>query len=371
MSGGSGGARSRALSGWRAALLAGLVLLAACGRYERFDAAPLVDPDRHDVLAPYEAARWPDYLRRIDLPRARNYVILAYIPTKRPLDLASPERARLSLQAALLDPGADTRIGHAIVAWQCADHRGMTSMTGAEGPAAVEMLKAGWGLVPVLSSYTDGRLTPEGRHRLANLEALAEGRGVVTAIEVTRAGCEGLRQALARFVTHPAKPAQVYGLMKDPGAYEGAGCISFALYLAGAAGVLADVKPWIYREVALRAAVLGKGGGRYPGVRLYHPPAGCCDRPLPLDELLLGRWDRGPVVDRVRVEDGELLLAALVAARERAAPAEDWRFARVLAGDRDPAVARAAEAGRRFGARYARARIADPQGVSALVLERD
>lgn len=363
---------ARALTGWRAVVMAGLALLAACGgSYDRFDAAPLAEPGRRDVLAPYEAAVWPDYLLRIDLPQARDYVILAYVPTRRPLDVSSPERARLSLQAVLLDPGPDTRIGHAIVAWQCAGHRGMTSMTGAQGSAASDMVRTGWGLVPLLSSYGDGKLLPEGAHRLANLEALAEGRGVVMAVEVTGARCEALRQALTRFVTDPREPARTYGLMKDPAAFDGAGCISFALYLAKAAGVLADADRWIFREVALRAAFLGQGTGHFPGVRPYRPPAGCCDRPLPLDRLLLGRWDSGPVVDRVRVEDGELMLAALIAARERVAPAQDWRFARVLRGDLDPAVARAAAAGRRFAAQYPHARIADPQGVSALVLERD
>ena len=39
-------------------------------------------------------------------------------------------------------------------------------------------------------------------------------------------------------LTHPDTPVRNYGLMKDPAAYEGAGCISFGFYLAGAAGVL-------------------------------------------------------------------------------------------------------------------------------------
>ncbi|MCB1358446.1 MAG: hypothetical protein KDK53_18810 [Maritimibacter sp.] len=356
---------------WLAALLAGALVLAGCGPSDRFDARPLDQPGRQDVLAPYEAAVWPDYLRRIDLPRARDYVILAYVPPRRPLDLSSPERARLSLQAALLAPGPDTRIGHSIVAWQCGAQQGMASMTGAEGPEAIEMVKRGWGLVPLLSTYTDGRLYPEGAHRVANLDALAEGRGVVTAVEVSHPQCEALREELTRFLTHPDAPARSYGLMKDPAAYEGAGCISFGFYLTGAAGVLGEVAPHVTRELALRPAVLGRGDGDFPSVRLFQPPQGCCDRPLPLSELLFGRWDRGPVVARVRVEDGELMLAALVAARERAAASEDWRFDRVLRADRDRAVADAAAAGRRFAARYPVARIADPAGVSALVLERD
>ncbi|MCB1328175.1 MAG: hypothetical protein KDK28_01325 [Maritimibacter sp.] len=353
-----------------ATLLAGALVLAGCGPSDRYDARPLDQPHRQDVLAPYEAALWPDYLHRMALPRGRDYVILAYVPPRKPLDLSTPERARLSLLSALLTPGPDTTIGHSIVAWQCGAQQGMASMTGAEGPEAIEMVKRGWGLVPLLSTYTDGRLYPEGAHRQANLDALAEGRGVVTAIEVSRSQCEGLRSELTRFLTHPDAPVRNYGLMKDPAAYEGAGCISFGFYLAGAAGVLGEVAPHVTRELALRETILGQGNGSYPKVRLYRPPSGCCDQPLPVLELLFSRWDRGPVVARVEVEDGELMLAALVAARERTAAAQDWRFDRVLPADRDPAVAAAAAAGRSFAARYPVARIADPAGVSALVLER-
>ena len=370
MIGGPSARRRRAWRGWAPALLAGLVLLAGCGAYNRFDDAPLTDPSRTDVLAPYEAARWPDYLHRLELPRARDYVIVSFLPTNQPFDLGAPERARHTLQDALLSPGFDTKIGHTIVAWQCGPHRGMTSMTGAKGPESTDMLKQGWGFVAALSTYTDGTLYPEGEHRLANLNGIEAGRAVVTAVEVTRRQCEAMRRELTRFVTHPNQPVRNFGLMYDPADYEGAGCISFAFHLAGAAGVMREVAPHIRRDIALRPPMLGKGAGHYPGVVLYHPPAGCCDRPLPLPKLLFSRWDAGPVVDHVRVEDGELVLAALVAAREGVAPADDWRDQRVLPADRDPWIARAADAGRRFAAAYPVRRIVDPDGVSALVLER-
>ncbi len=350
--------------------LVALMLLAGCAGYNRFDAAPLTEPARADPLAPYEAARWPEFLHRIDLPRGRDYVILAFLPTNKPIDLSSPERARSSVLSALVSPGFDTKIGHMIVAWQCGPHRGMTSMTGAKGTEAADMFKAGWGFVAALSTYSDGRLYPEGEHRLANLDALEAGRGVVTAVEVTRGACDEMRRELTRFVTHPDAPMQTYGLRQDPASYEGAGCISFGFYLAGAAGVLGEVAPQIRRDIALRTSLLGRGTGSFPSVGLYRPPGGCCDKPLPLTRLLFSDWGAGPVVDRVRIEDGELVLAALVAARERVAPADDWRFARVLPAQGDAAVARAAEAGRRFAAGYPVIRIADPGGVSALVLER-
>lgn len=346
-----------------------LALVAGCGGYDRFDAAPIVEPARTDPLAPYEAARWPDHLHRLELPRARDYVILSFLPTNHPFDLSTPARARYSLIKAMASPGRDTRIGHAIVAWQCGDHRGMTSMTGASGPESGQLVRDGWGFVAALSTYSDGRLYPEGEHRLANLRGIEEGRAIVTAVEVGRDDCEAMRAELARFVTHPAEPAKNYGLMLAPERYEGAGCISFGFYLANAAGAMEGLSPAIRRQVALYAPVLGRAGDELEGVRHYRPPAGCCDTPVPPVELLTTPWQAGAPVDHVEVEDGELVVAALVAAREQVAAKDDWRFARALPEHRDPVVARAAEAGRAFAADYPVRRIADAGGVSALVLE--
>jgi len=352
------------------ALVGALAVLAGCAFYERFDNAPLTEPGRTDVLAPYEAAAWPRYLHRINLPRDRDYLVVAFIPTNQPLDLGTPGRARRSLIKAVANPGFDTKIGHMIIAWQCGDNRGMTSMSGAGSGEAGQMFSQGWGFVAALSIYSDGHLYPEGEHRRANLEAIEAGRAIVTAAEVSRDDCEGMRAALKRFVTHPSRPATKYGLRLAPERFEGGGCISFGFYLANAAGVLRGVSPHIRRNVSLFATMLGRGPSEFAGVRLYRPPAGCCDRPIPIHELLLADWAQGPVVDTVRVEDGELVIAALVAAREGVASGDDWRFGRVLPAARDPYIARAAEAGRAFAGQYPVRRIADPGGVAALVLEQ-
>ncbi len=357
---------------WRGLALgmaAVLTLLTSCGLYDIYADLPLVEPDRHDVLAPYEAADWPRYLKRLELPRARNYVIVSFLPTNYPLDLSDPVKAQRSFLKAALSPGMDTKIGHTIIGWQCGAHQGMTSMSGANGPQVFQLLREGWGFVAALSTYTDGKLYPEGAHRIANLEGIERGRAIVTATEVSSAECEALRQALTRFVTHPKQPVRNFGLMLAPERFEGGGCISFGFYLANAAGVMRDVTPTLRREVPLYAAMLGSGGAELAGVRHYRPPPGCCARPVALEDLLFKPWARGPVVDRVRVEDGELVIAAMVAARVGVAPADDWRFDRVLARS-DPSIARAWTAGAHFASRYPVRRIADAGGVAALVLER-
>lgn len=319
------------------------------------------------MLAPYEAAGWPRYLDRLELPRDRDFVVVAFLPTRQPLDLSDPEKARKSLLKAALSPGMDTKIGHTIVSWQCGKYRGMTSMTGANGPEAFQLLREGWGLVAALSVYTDGKLYPAGEHRIANLEAIEAGRAIVTAVEVSRADCQGLRQALTDFVTHPKAPVKNFGLMLDPERFEGGGCISFGFFLANAAGVMREITPHIWREVPLHASMLGRGGPELPTIVHYRPPAGCCERPLPLDALLFKDWGQGPEVDRVRVEDGELVIAALVAARVGVSAPDDWRFARTLPKT-DPPIARAWAAGAAWAKGYPVRWIADPDGAQALVL---
>lgn len=368
-------ARMAGFARWRLRALAllGLLLLAACAS-QRVQTLPLVEPERTDPLAPYEAADWPKYLKRLELPRERDYVILAYLPTKRPFDFSSPAVAQRSVLAALADRASEadgaSKIGHTIVAWQCGTFQGMASQTGAGGRESLDLVLAGWGLIPVFSTYEDGHLYPEGGHKVSYMRALAAGRGVVTAIEVDRGDCLNLRAELTRYLSHPNQPTRHYSLLLDPRRYEGGGCISFAFYLAGAAGVMKPVWPHYLRDIEIRQTMIGTIGSVPPGVIPYRPPGcgpGCTKRGL--TELATTPWETGPVIDRLRVPDGELVLAGLVGLRRGLVPADDWRFARVL-GESDPAIAGAVRASRAWAAGYPVRRIADPEGVSALVLER-
>jgi len=354
----------------RLAVLGALVLgLGSCALIGSYASLPIVEPERSDVLAPYEAADWPRYLKRLNLPRERDYVVVSFIPTRYPLDFSDPAKAQASFLEAGLSPGLDTKIGHTIVGWQCGPYQGMTSMSGANGFEAVELLTGGWGLVAGLSIYTDGKLYPEGEHRKSNLRGIEQGRAIVTAVEVSRNDCLSMRQDLKRFIQHPNEPAKNFGLMLFPERYEGGGCISFGFFLANAAGIMTEITPTIRREVPLYSTMLGRGGAELPSVVHYRPPEGCCETPVALDSLLFEPWARGPVVDRARIEDGELVIAAMVAGRAGVTAADDWRFDRVLARS-DPAIARAWDAGERFASRYPVRRIADPNGSQALVLER-
>ena len=64
---------------------------------------------------------------------------------------------------------------------------------------------------------------------------------------------------------------------------------------------------------------------------IAYRPAGCARlcAPRPLPALVATPWGEGPVVDRLRIADGELVLAGLVSLRRGVAPDDDWRFGRV------------------------------------------
>ncbi|GEM_PF-3689619 len=326
-----------------------------------------------EPLAPYEGADWPRYLYALELPRERDYVIVSYLPPAVAVDLRSPEAMRRTLTDGLTDPlgvvAAKTKLGHSIVAWQCGAAQGVTSFTGEDDGQALKMILSGWGVVPVLSTFEDGHLYTEAGFNPRHDRAMRSGKGVVTAVEVSRARCEGLRDALRRFLTHPDVPARNFGLLLDPARFEGAGCLSFAWFISGAAGVIGDMAPLYRRVVEVRAGQIGRGSALAASVVPWQPPGGLPEHRLSLASLLMSDWDEGPVADRLSLPDGEIFLAAMIAMRAGVAPADDWRPTRVLAAA-DPNVVRATTAAQRYAAGFAVRRIADPEGVAALVLER-
>jgi hypothetical protein len=352
----------------------GLAVLGACSS-NAIEHLPVVEPGRTDVLAPFEEAEWPAYLGQLDLARGRDYVTVAFLPTKYPFDLRDPQAARTSLLRGLTDPTAelenDTKIGHTIVGWQCGAHQGMASMTGGKGNVELAMLAQGWAMAPFFSTFTDGSLYPEGGHKRVHMDGLKAGGGVVTAIEVGRAECENLRTALTRFLTHPNQPQTRFGMLVDPARFEGGGCISFAAYLLNAAGVMREVTPHFRREVPIHAGMIGVPSVRPPGVEPYVPPdPSCCAGPRSVLAAISADWGATPVVERVSALDTELVFSGLVAMRRGVAPDDDWRFSRMLAPDGDAPLLAVMAAARRFAARYPVRRIADPGGTNALVLER-
>jgi hypothetical protein len=358
--------------GWAVALLllVALAVLSACARQPE----PAADDTVGRALRPFEDIPWPRPLARLGLPSDRDYVVLAHVAPLNPIDLSEPEATRRTLERAIFDipsqVAGKTSIGHLIVGWQCGGVQGITSQTGETSGQGLRMAVQGWGVSAVLSTFLDGRLTTAHQTSWRHLTMLDTGRGSVLAVEVDRADCERLRRRLVDYIEHPSRPATRFGMLLDPDAYEGGGCLSFGLWLAAQAGVLAEARPAMNRRVTIRAPIVGRLAAPFPGVEPYIPPGlPEVERVVTLAELRRGPWDAGPVLDEIELVDGELILAAVTALRAGAGARPGWREARVLPRT-DPGVARAIAAASAYAAAFPVRRLADAEGVSAVVLER-
>jgi hypothetical protein len=355
----------------RAALLLLFAVLAgACARPAPESVAVTVVSSA-GPLAPFEGD-WPGFLDRLALERGRDYLVLAYLPPANPIDISTPERARRSLLRVIFDQlgamEAGTTIGHLMVGWQCDGVRGLVSMTGEQERQGQRMLLAGWGLTPMFSTFEDGELVALDDNPPEQLRAFESGRGAVLAAEVSARDCRAARARVADFASHPAEPHRNYSLLREPGAFEGGGCLSFGLDVAAAGGLLPRLPALALRDKPLRAVQLGTLGAVPDGVVTYRAP-GHPQVPLGPLALLGSRWDEGPVLDVVTVPDGEAILAAMTWARVGTAPRHDWRFRRMMEYG-DPVIGPAADHGLGWARTYPVRRIADPDGTAALVLER-
>lgn len=353
----------------RAALFAVIALvLTACAAKE----TPAPVYSSKSALAPFEEPGWPAYLRALDLPSTRDYVILAYVPPANAIDLSTPERGRATLAKMVFDQlgamEAGTTIGHLIVGWQCGDLRGMTSMSGERDLQGQKMLLSGWGVTPVFSTFLDGHIVPLHEFPADQARALEEGRGVVVASEVSRANCLAAREEVREFVTHEEEPHQNYSLLKRPGHFEGGGCLSFAMHVAEAAGVMPRLEALTRRDIDLRAVQLGARQTAPDKVEVFlaedHPM-----RRRPLLSLLTEPWTTGEVIDTVTIPDGEAIMAAMAYAHIGSISGKDWLFRRIMSRQ-DAVIAQASDYGLSWAYSYPKRRIADQDGVRALVLER-
>lgn len=325
-------------------------------------------------LEAVETGGWPEFLRRLDLPEARDYMVLAYVPPANAIDLSSAEAARGTMARMVFDQlgamEAGTTIGHLIVGWQCGGVQGMTSMSGEQDLQGQKMYLTGWGMTPILSTFLDGEIVPLARFPEDQHRALLEGRGVVVAAQVGRRDCEAARAEVLRFARHPAQPHQNYSLLLRPELNEGGGCLSFALNVARKAGMMTRLAGLARRDVDVRAVQLGGGGTPPSDVVAYQAPNDHHpEDPVGWLDVLTRDWSDGPVIDTVTLPDGEAIMAAMVYARVGTGPKNDWRYSRTMSRS-DPVIRSAADYGYQWAKSYPIRRIADQNGVSALVLER-
>ncbi len=316
---------------------------------------------------------WMPALMSLNLPSGRDYVLLVYLPPQDRIDLRTPENARRSLIRVAADMFSDRqtmpKLGHLIIGWRCGSLHGLVSQTGEESHQGLHMALQGWGLTPFLSTFTDGRLVPAGEITQRFDALLEEGAALVMAVRVSAGECEALRAELIRYSTHPTRPARNYSLLARPERYEGGGCLSVGLHLVRAAGILSSAVSSFTRVVELPEAMFGAGRELPKGVR-PHLPTGRTEelRAVPLARLLLRDWGSTGATRLVRVPDPEAFFSALARLRHGKVADDDWRLVRAMGYD-DAMVQQAAVSVARWAAEYPVRWIADPDGVSALVLE--
>ncbi len=330
------------------------------------------------ALASLECDNCVPFLSRLDLAPDRPYAVLVWLPSSTPLDLRAPNALRTGLVHTLLAsllPGArhglgHSKLGHFLLFWVSGNQQGVSSLTGETSGQAVSMVMGGWGLVPLLSSFSDGHLETPAEVSITREPAIVAGRAVVIAAQITVAQLTSLRQAMADLVAAPDHPLHNYGILLSPERKDGAGCVSLGLYLAEKAGVLPGLAKALHRKIAIHDGLMGKGASLPDGVRLWQPDHMLHDAEanLPIRKLLLHSWDSGPTLTHVAIPDGEALLVAMAQLRMGLVDAEDWRLQRAAAYD-DPKSRAVAALVRNWASSYPIWRIADPQGTSALVLE--
>jgi hypothetical protein len=134
--------------------------------------------------------------------------------------------------------------------------------------------------------------------------------------------------------------------------------------------VFSDIQPAFRRRLAVAKSVLGRRLKAPDGVEPYvlaHSQSE--ERVVAFPRMMSGPWSGGDIHSEVSLVDPELIFAGVTRMRTLAGAVKDWRSRRALS-DADPVVAGAGRAARRWAENFRTRRIADPDGASALVLER-
>jgi hypothetical protein len=188
-------------------------------------------------------AGWNGSLAKLgkSLNPERNYIVLNFVEPTVPMDLRSAELFRRSFFVEGLSQGlSKPELGHSLIAWQCRDslgsmHRGATGFTGESSGQTLKMLKTGWGLTPLASTFTDGFLQTPDLVADSMERAKKAGRHIWSvALEIDDEHCGRLYSFLYNFVYHPNRPMDYFGLTVDPEKMQGGGCGSFAYAIAHA-----------------------------------------------------------------------------------------------------------------------------------------
>lgn len=322
---------------------------------------------REAVLSPFEKG-WPQALKTLELDEARNYVVLVQVPPGAPLDVRTSDTVRQTLGRRVFH---GNRIGHVAMAWQCDGRKGMAGQTGENSKQALIMALTGWGMTPLLSTFTDGHMQMRDAIKAKHARILKKGHGNVLALEVSRQTCNRMKDYLVRYVSHSNEPWRNFGPLLDPTKFEGGGCVSFAMAMGEHGGIFTGLKPVFTRTTKIFDGILGRKSRAPKNTEPYTGLATSRGEVvhIPFNRMLrTPHFDR-PVIDEIRFIDPELVFAAIAGVRSVAGANNEWHAGRLLKTD-DGTVRRAYLAGRKWAERYKSFEIIDPEGLSAVVINR-
>lgn len=286
------------------------------------DISALTQADLWDRI---DKGGWPDSLGNFQhrFQPGKSYLTLYKKLPIWPIDMRSPDRFKRAMTAReFFDKSS---IGHMSIGWSCsvpkragpADREeGFAAETGEDGQQS-EMLRTGWGVTSMISTFTDGHLQngPDVQNYFARefVTHKLEQPYFAMVIEVPSQDCESVRGFVKSFVMHPTKPYENFGMMPDPMKLEGAGCGSFAIASLSHASSLKSLTDSLWRTVSIPEKLLGRR------TRVYLPnkvtPAAVAmtdkeERTISKYHLALMNWDAGKIGMRLHVADPELTVFA-------------------------------------------------------------
>lgn len=251
---------------------------------------------------------WPRSLREVEgrLNPQRSYLLLLSRAPGANLDLRSADNFRHSLLATHPDNVGD--IGHTAFGWSCPNlsvgpRMGFTSHTGERLGQAASMLKNGWGLNFLFSTFNDGTLlTPEENDERTILPNLGSSdvKLILLISEVADHDCESFYSFVRRFAEpDPVSgeiPRKQFGLNLNPYRFEGGGCGSTAVAALDSANFFAGASAFFWRRLAFTKRTLGY----YPSkvIPPFVAPFSLVDLPrgssVPFNRLEMMRWGPRP-----------------------------------------------------------------------------
>lgn len=293
-----------------------------------------------------ESAGWPVALRSFQdrFQNGHSYLALYGKTPRRPIDMRSAENFKQNMSAH--EFAGKSSIGHMTIGWSCADTRavGFAAQTGEDGQQS-EMLKNGWGVTSLVSTFTDGRIQNGDDVQKYFSEAYAAPEVGETndtffalVVEVPNTDCESVREFVRNYVLHPAKPYRNFGLVPDPLKFEGGGCGSFAVAALSNSPTLAPLMATFWRTIPIAEKLLGRRTRVHlPNnvVPFVFAKTANDEDEIGMYHLILMNWDSGQTALNLHLVDPELAIYSFrnfaeIATEKHPAPANYQSYLRSL-----------------------------------------